>query len=199
MAMVVSLVLLGVVLGATPQGTTPPADKDKVFPRQVLIIRHAEKPDEADNVNLTEQGKERAKLLPQLFQRSDTRPMPFDKPDFLFATKNSQKSHRPLQTITPLAEALKLPINADFPNADHAKLAEHLLSSPKYAGKVVLISWHHGTTPDLAKELRASVPEKYIPWPKETFDRVWQITYDEKGKTTFSNRPQQLLPTDSKE
>jgi len=50
--------------------------------------------------------------------------------------------------------------------------------------------------PELAKLLHATG------YPVEVygkvFDRVWQITYDDKGHTTFTDRPQRLLPGDSK-
>ena len=35
-------------------------------------------------------------------------------------------------------------------------------------------------------------------WDGKVFDRVWQITYDEKGNTKCADLPQRLLPDDSK-
>ncbi len=147
------------------------------------------------STDLNAEGKERGEALHKLFEKSDKRPMPFDTPDFIFATKNSKKSHRPVETVTPLAKKLKLPINSEFSNADEEKLAEELFGNPKYAGKTILIAWHHGTTPELTGKLKATgFPES---WKDEVFDRVWQITYDEKGKATFTDRPQHLMPKDS--
>jgi hypothetical protein len=49
--------------------------------------------------------------------------------------------------------------------------------------------------PKLAQDLRATdAPDS---WKGSVFDRVWQITYDEQGKATIENRPQQLLSGDS--
>ena len=195
--------VVGVVLGLASLllGSASPAvgqgkDKKETFPRQILIIRHAEKPPaDAMSTDLNAEGKERAEALHKLFEKSDKRPMPFDTPDFIFATRNSKKSHRPVETVTPLAKKLKLTINSEFTNADEEKLAEELFGNPKYAGKTILIAWHHGTTPALAGKLKATgYPES---WKDEVFDRVWQITYDEKGKATYADRPQHLMPKDS--
>lgn len=41
-------------------------------------------------------------------------PSRFPTPDFLFATEQSENSNRPVETITPLAQALNLKINHDF-------------------------------------------------------------------------------------
>lgn len=51
-------------------------------------------------------------------------PSRFPTPDFLFATKLSSSSNRPVETITPLMQALKcfnnpkLTINSEYPNSD---------------------------------------------------------------------------------
>jgi len=146
--------------------------KDQMFPRQVLLLRHAEKPpDEAMAVGLSDQGKLRAEALPNLLVKSNGRPTPFPKPDLIFATKNSKHSHRPLETVTPLAKKLGLPINSDFADADVAQLSDEIFRNPKYAGKTILICWHHGKMPALAASLKATdAPDHF----KDTvFDRVW--------------------------
>lgn len=183
-------------LATSPSLATDPQGKSKTYPRLVLIIRHAEKPpEEAKSVDLNSEGKERAAALPKLFEASDKRTKPFATPDFIFATKNTKHSHRPLETVTPIAKKLKLPINSDFTDEEHAKLADHILQTAKYADKTILVSWHHGMIPQLARDLKATdAPES---WKGSVFDRVWQLTYDEQGKATFENRPQQLLPGDS--
>jgi len=172
------------------------ADEAKTYPARVLLIRHGEKPAEADSVELNDRGKERAEALRKLFKKTDKRPDPFATPDFIFATKDSKKSHRPRETVTPLAKKLELKINDSYANEDFAKLAKELFSDPKYSGKTVLICWHHGTMPELAAKLKATDAPKHV---KDTvFDRVWQIEYSSKGKTTFRDLPQRLLTGDSK-
>jgi hypothetical protein len=58
----------------------------------------------------------------------------------------------------------------------------------------VLIAWHHGKIPELAQALGVKdAPDK---WNSKVFDRVWEITYDEKG-VIWKDLPQKALPGDS--
>lgn len=100
----------------------------------------------------------------------------FPVPEFLFSTAPSSKSKRPRETITPLAAALALPVNHDYgeKKKDIDALAA-LLRTSHYAGKTILICWHHGTIPDLATALGATGA---TPWSATVFDRVWVISYD---------------------
>ena len=177
--------------------TAADSDLSAARPSQILIIRHAEKPPDDDaSFHLNEQGKKRAAELPKLFIQSTDRPQPFPKPDFIFAAENSKKSHRSVETVTQLAMSLELPVNADFENEREQKLKKEIFGRNKYAGKIVLICWHQGTIPELARELGvAGAPAN---WPKSVFDRVWIISYDKSGSATLSEQPQRLLPGDSK-
>jgi hypothetical protein len=124
----------------------------------------------------------------------------FSTPDFLFATAESGTSNRPIETITPLAGALHLPINPELkkPYGDkhYEDLAKWLLSTSTFAGKVILICWHHGTIPKLAEALHAPVPQRLLKWDPAIFDRVWEIGYDTEAPT-FADHPQQLLYGDA--
>jgi hypothetical protein len=206
--LLVPLFLAALVLGPWTTGERGRADaKRTIYPKCVMIIRHAEKPPaEAEDVHLSKVGQERAEILHRLFVSSKT-PAPFPTPDFIFATHDSDKSHRPGETVKPLAMKLKLPIDQEFHNVLNSTikkgkkakgivdLKEQLFTDPKYAGKTILISWHHGTTPELARELRVTnAPAK---WDKDAFDRVWRIGYDDQGKATFADMPQRLMPGDS--
>ena len=163
-------------------------------PYQILIIRHAEKPDGTDdtstkNPNLSLRGYERAGALAPFL------PGTFGQPDFLFASQASTSSNRPVETITPLANALGLTINSSFADDDYPTLANTLLSDATYAGHLVLICWHHGKIPKLATALGVTPPQD--PWPGDVFDRVWQITYPQPpgsgGSPTVTDYPQKLL------
>jgi hypothetical protein len=144
-------------------------------PSQVLIIRHGEKPGDpavdcaGDGDGLSVRGEERAAALAKYI------PATFGRPDFLFATQPSRHSNRTVETITPLEEELATFINTEHPNDDFARVASDLFEDPKYAGKRVLICWHHGRIPDLTVALRGIPP--HASWPGEIFDRVWQINY----------------------
>ena len=163
-------------------------------PKQVFIIRHGEKPGDpavdnvADGPNLSTKGYERAAALAVYV------PATFPKPDFLLAASQSKNSNRPVETITPLAQALGLEINSKHADADYATVAGDILTHPKYAGKEVFVCWHHGNIPKLAKALGVSNPVN--PWPGNVFDRVWKVDYS-KGQPAFENLPQMLLYGDS--
>jgi hypothetical protein len=186
------------------------AKKNTKFPQNVLLIRHAEKTGEKEDVHLSKPGKERAEVLEQLFVASRDRPEPFPTPDFIFAAAAHKDSQRPVETVTPLARKLKLSIvdryDSKLPASQNGagqkapkeegmtELRDELFGSSKYFGKTVLVSWRHSTLPELAKTFKAGkVPEK---WEDKVFDRVWQISYDDEGNATFRDRPQRLLPGD---
>lgn len=194
-------------------------------PSQVLIIRHGEKvgdankDDDAGN-DLSIQGSARATALPSLFVPAQTQfscefdyvppsfagsyeqiptkgtPPRFPTPNIIFATQRSKHSQRPVETVTPLAIALKLHLNDRFADkpADIKKMTHAILNNHGFIGKVVLICWHHGSIPDLAKALGVKRPPK---WDGKIFDRVWQITFS-KGKAKMEDLPQMLLYGDSK-
>jgi hypothetical protein len=193
------------------------------YPTQVLIIRHGEKladasDDKDGGPDLSIRGAARAAALPSLFAPtppsqlscalsaieggfsgvytpvSITRSVPrLATPDFLFATQASKHSNRPVETITPLASALGLAVDDKHADADYAKVAGDILTNSKYAGKVVLICWHHGNIPALATSLGIASPP---PWPGTVFDRVWQITWS-AGHATLATAGQMLLYGDT--
>jgi hypothetical protein len=195
-----------------------------IGPSQILIIRHGEKvgdPKKEDDGgrHLSIQGSARAAALPALFapdqpqlsckldhQSGDFiglyRPIPtkgkaprFATPNFIFATQNSKHSKRPIETVTPLAIALNLPLNDGFADTDAeiAEMANAILNEFAFAGKIVLICWHHGNIPAVAKALGVAKPPK---WDGKVFDRVWQITFP-KGKASLQDSPQMLLYGDA--
>jgi len=191
-------------------------------PSQVLIIRHGEKvgdpkKDDDGGRHLSIQGSARAAALPALFAVADPQlgcklhhkaqeffasyqqiPLKgkagrFSAPNYIFATQASKNSKRPIETVTPLAEAINLPINDGITDKDPAiqKMVNAILND--YPGEIVLICWHHGKIPEIAKALGVSKPPK---WDGKVFDRVWQITFP-KGKASLANLPQMLLYGDS--
>jgi hypothetical protein len=178
-------------------------------PKEILIIRHGEKvgdpsDDTTGGIHLALQGSSRALALPTLFYDGQTalscdlkKAQPsfsgkyvsttvpgtqprFDTPDFLFATKASVNSNRPVETLTPTSLVLGLSINdkfdiSDDPTEGYPALAANLLEDYQYQGKVILICWHHGTIPALTTALKATPPGE---WSGKVFDYVWKIKYD---------------------
>lgn len=214
-----ALVLLGsLVLGPWPNGPRPwmgiAAANEKTdnqsgkHPHQVLIIRHAEKPDDDGDPNLSSRGAARAAALPELFlipPAFPTKPAPFPTPDFVYATKASEKSNRPVETVSPLAKVLgDLRIHDRHANDDFQDVVDAIFGDDKHDGKTVLICWHHGkirklTLAVLARAKNADKVMDKVPceWDEAVFDRVWQITFDDQNKATFANRPQRLLFEDT--
>ncbi len=157
-------------------------------PDQVIIIRHAEKPDRGDD--LTWKGRERAAALAPLFQSGE-----IGTPVAIYArgASNDHSSRRSVETVTPLARELKL--NVNIHHDDYVEMVKEILTKPEYDGKVVLICWSHKKIPDLATALGIVNPPA---WRGQVFDRLWIIKLKD-GKATLQDLPQRLLFGDSAE
>jgi hypothetical protein len=123
----------------------------------------------------------------------------FPVPNFLFACQSDKNSHRPLETITPLGQALGITPKTDYSDNDYDKQAKDILKkSDTYGGHVVLICWHHGKAPDLAKSFGVSKQQLtgWDPWNPSVFDLVFMITWT--GDTVnFAVDYQELLFNDT--
>jgi hypothetical protein len=163
----------------------------------VLIIRHAEKPESGSG--LSPAGEQRAEAYVNYFKTFtlDSRPM---RPDYLFATADSEGSHRPRLTIEPLSHALGLKIDDRFKNKNFEELAREL--QLRRHGKCVLIAWHHGEIPELLQTLGAD-PAALLPtgkWPPEIFSWVIELHFDGEGRLIQSSSKrinENLMPGDS--
>ncbi|AZQ74498.1 MULTISPECIES: hypothetical protein [Streptomyces] len=178
----------------------------------ILIIRHGEKPrgstrgmdehGEPDKKSLTQRGWERARALPKLFApataasgagASGQAGLP--RPSTIFAAADygpNAGSRRMRQTVTPLSEELRLPVNTSFSETEEAKLATAALMSPS----PVLICWEHSRIADIVKGLGAAgAPGVPKSWP-DRFDLVWVLTR-RGGAWSFRSVPQHLLEGDA--
>jgi broad specificity phosphatase PhoE len=181
------------VVRAAAQQTAPPAAIEaSKAPRLVIIFRHAEKSGDEKDPNLTPTGFERARKIPELFLGANGQAPRLPHPYAIFATTPSRKSNRPAQTAAPLAAALQEHLDLDFGKDDDEALAHSVLSG-KYAGKVVVIFWHHGAIPALAHDFGVAAPPK---WSDSTFDQIWEIDYND-GSAHLTTAPEMLLPGDS--
>jgi len=158
-------------IGAVVASYAAAVDAALSRPALVTLMRHGEDVGE-NSYHLSPQGMKRAQALPQLFGGR------LPKPDVIIATHASKNSNRPIETVEPLARALHLEIDNRFRQDDFAILARDLLTDARYAGKVVLVCWHHGSLPKLARALGVKNPPK---WPDTQFDRVWMIDFKNKG------------------
>jgi phosphohistidine phosphatase SixA len=142
-------------------------------PKQILLMRHAEKPDDPRDPNLSDAGRARAEKLAVYV------PTDLGKPDFLFASAPSKRSVRPIETITPLSNRIGVPIDSTIADQDYAVLARGLLADPKFEGKLVLICWHHGHIPDLAFALGASAVNIPNPWDPSVFNLILKFAHSD--------------------
>jgi hypothetical protein len=151
-------------------------------PTKIMVIRHAEKPNGDPGLSTPDgPGKFASSLLAE--------------PQTLFASAKSQatKSLRPEQTITPLSNALPLPIDTEHTKGGEAGLVD----AAKKVGGTVLIAWQHEAIPKIAELIRGGVKDIPLEWPDDRFDLVWVFDLDDGGKWSFAQVPQLLLRGDS--
>ena len=137
------------------------------MPTRIVLLRHAEKPDDDTCPDLSLKGQVRAAALAVYL------PNRFGKPSKLIAAKRSQESNRPALTLKPLSDALGLAIDTRYENTEFKSLAHELAVDPKYRDARIMICWHHGSIPQLAHVLGVhDVPDH---WEDDVFDRIWLI------------------------
>ena len=161
-------------------------------PAQVILIRHAEKPEDPQALHLSREGEKRARDLVN-FVTTDPQLTKSGLPVALYATRATRHGHgqRTRETITPLAKELHLPIEAPYFSENFEALARSILSNPKYQGMSVLICWNHEHIPQLASAL--GVHPQPPKWKENVYDRVYLISYHD-GKATLTDLPQRFLP-----
>jgi phosphohistidine phosphatase SixA len=158
----------------------------------VLLIRHAEKPDDDSDRTLAVAGQERAQAYVVYFQNYPSATSPL-RLDYIFAARDSSKSQRPRLTVTPLAQALYLAIDLSYPDDDVDGAAKAILALD---GANVLVCWHHGKILDLALALGA--PKDVLPpkWPGHVFGWLLDLSFDADGKLSVSVVDQKLMHDD---
>ena len=139
------------------------------MPAQILLFRHAEKPDSPGNSGLSQKGQIRATALAVYL------PASFGRPSHLIAIRRSNESDRPALTLKPLSDALGIAVDTRFENDRFKDLAHELLTDPRYQGARIALCWHHGEIPDLAKALGLQDTPGH--WGDAVFDHIWQIDF----------------------
>ena len=174
------------------------ADKDTRGLRDVtvLIIRHAEKPDQGNG--LSPRGEQRAQAYASYFD-----PFQLDGgtllPRRLIATSDSKASMRPRLTLTPLAARLQLPIEQPWADDQVDDLAKELRK--KNEAPVVLIAWHHGHIVKLIEALGGDAKQLLgrKTWPGDVYNWVVVLHFDGHGRLSESTSrlvQEHLLPGD---
>jgi hypothetical protein len=173
-----SVLSLSVMAGLTTN--TPPAvAATGLANTTVLIVRHAEKPD--DGAGLAPLGEKRASAYADYFQNLtvDGRSL---RPQTLIATEDSKESMRPGLTLKPLATALNLPLDQRFKDKDYASVVQALQNEAH--GQVVLIAWHHGKLDKMLAAFGAD-PKTLLPdgkWPEDVYDWLFILPFDAQGQ-----------------
>jgi hypothetical protein len=164
------------------------------MPAQILIIRHGEKINDVDP-NLSERGRARAKALADFFT-TNSEMIRFGSPVALYAAEPKGGSLRPIQTITPLAEKLSLPINHSYNKKSISAMVAEITRNSKYQGQTVVISWVHDSIPEIASQFGAV--DAPTTWDSTVFDRVWVLQFGSSKTPKFKDVSQHLMPGDSK-
>ncbi|WP_052752912.1 hypothetical protein [Kordia zhangzhouensis] len=162
------------------------------YPKEILLIRHAEKPADSSNENLSIKGYERAAAL--AYYLPDT----FGSIDHIFAAGVGHKSHskRPIETVTPLVERLQKKIHDSFLKYQYQDMISHIFENDTYTDSVILIAWQHTDIEAIATAFGAqNVPS--AKWPEDCFDLVWQLSYTGNATYSLTQTPQLLMYGDT--
>jgi phosphohistidine phosphatase SixA len=153
-------------------------------PAQIILIRHAEKPDDPNDPHLSPAGRKRAERFAS-FIVTNTTLMRFGAPVAVFATKTTKDDNgqRTQETVAPLAKALKLEVQTPFHGRQYAELAASILGNRSFAGKTVVICWNHEMIPELAAAL--GVTPKPAKWKGSVYDQLYVISY-QKGNAVLT-------------
>jgi hypothetical protein len=157
-------------------------------PARIILMRHAEKPDDKSIITLSDKGYSRASALPPEFIAA------FGKPYRIYAAANDKKSIRPYETALPLAESINMEVLAPYVDDDYLNLVNDILSDPELVGRTIVIFWHHGNMANIVEKLGGPVVKK---WDKNIYDRLWILDYT-ADSIVYQDSAQRLLFGDSK-
>jgi hypothetical protein len=173
-------VIIASIAGCDSSGTDAPDGNLKV-----VIIRHAEKPVNGDNLSC--QGQNRAMQLANVLHQK------FNVPDYTYVpalkTDKSTTHSRMFQTVTPFAVKYNLTINSKYGGEDFAEITKSVF---KKSGTVLMV-WNHSEIPDLAGALGVENPPQ---WAEADFDSIWIISYV-GGKAQLAKEQEGLNPSAS--
>lgn len=166
--------------GAKPSAVPATATASGDGPARILLMRHAEKTGNPEDMHLSDAGRARAKMLATYI------PQTFGRPDAIFAARQSKRSNRSVETVEPLSAATGVALDETYDDDKPKQLIARLTSDPALAGKTIVVCWHHSDLPKLARALGA--PEDQIPgdWDPEVFNLILDIRYGANGDVTVS-------------
>jgi len=156
-------------------------------PAAIVMIRHAEEPDDPQNPNLSDEGAARADRFVE-FMTHDPAMIRLGTPAAIFATQmtNDGNGRRTQETVAPLANLLRQTVQTPYHAKDYVKLARRVLNDPTLAGKTVVVCWNHEWLPQLAAAFGVSPqPPK---WKNKVYDQVYVITFRDRRALLTTTR-----------
>jgi phosphohistidine phosphatase SixA len=187
------LLAIGVI--ARPPAATPTFGRQSDLANvEVLIVRHAERQGEDDE--LTPAGVARADAYAGYFKT-----LKLEGRSIHLTHLFAEQSKRTTETLEPLSKAMGLPLDQRFTTKQYPELADDLRTHAY--GNEILICWHHSKMPGLITALGGN-PEGLLPggkWPDTTYDWLIDLRFDAAGKLAASDEKcvhEHLMPGDSK-
>lgn len=160
----------------------------------LVFLRHGEKPDN-DSGQLTGKGLNRALALADLLISR------YGRADALYAAAPKQSklgnSLRSLQTITPVAIRLSLPVHLEF-HAKETKALRDALLDKAHHRHTVFVVWEHDNLVKVVRDILKQTGGDYsdMPvWARDDFDSLWVLTITREEQDisiTFSQEKQGL-------
>ncbi|MEO8739125.1 MAG: histidine phosphatase family protein [Casimicrobiaceae bacterium] len=154
------------------------------MPMTILLLRHGEEPKDANSLDLSATGRERAAKLASFI------PKRFAIPDFIFSAAPTDASVRSYLTVRPLADSIRGRVDGSYKAREFGLLASKLLADPAFVGKLIVICWTHSELPALAGALNVrsgDFPEK---WDEKVFNLVFQLTYKGRSRPKVKKVPE---------
>jgi 2,3-bisphosphoglycerate-dependent phosphoglycerate mutase len=164
-----ALCLLG-LLSCQPENRS---DEPKILDNQsvtLYLIRHAEKDTSiSENPPLTKKGEQRAAKLAHFFSET--------KIEAIYSTAYQ----RTKQTVGPLAEKMKLPIQEYDAKKPIAPFIETLLKA--HPNQRIVVVGHSNTIPKMLNVLVGQA--QFEDLEDDAYDYVFQVTIDKEGQATI--------------
>jgi len=144
-------------------------------PAQVIIIRHGEKQKDGE---LSQAGQERAGALGTYLTQNSAL-LNFGQASAIFAARPvhflDDNTLRCIQSVTPAASLLSLPVHSQFGSEQEEELVHFILHDHRYDGKNVIICWHHHSILDLVRLFGYTSPIASI--PSDRYDLTFIMTF----------------------
>jgi Raf kinase inhibitor-like YbhB/YbcL family protein len=175
-------------------------------PKYYVLLRHAEKNNDSEINNLSIKGKLRAQAIAALFEKPHEFTGCFSQfvrqiknnvaNIYSFAPNGKYPTIRAIETMQPLANTLKLEIDARYNKNNIEELINDIKTNPTNNEKTVIICANRRKLAKVAKLIGANVKIKVT--DAFTFDRILLIK-KEHQKYKFINLSQELIFGDSTE